>query len=276
MHSLRNDDRMHAYLALGLSVLLGVAFINTTAYLYQQMAMPFDMTGTSALLYAVTGAHLVMTFVGLLFLVVMGFQALGGQLTGHDAEGMGAAALYWYVTVAVYLARLVRDLHHQVARQPLDVHHRIQVVLRPRARQPRARLRLRLDHRRHGLGPVTAGYKGGVGDHLGYGLLLAIAAGSVFLGLVAVAFRDASPSAQAELAGTDVAPPVAPPAHPAYWPVLGAFGATSVVLGLVVVERDVRRSASSCSSPCSSSGWCWPGAIGPPATPRRTGSCATA
>jgi heme/copper-type cytochrome/quinol oxidase subunit 3 len=103
VHSLRNDDRVHAYLALGLSVLLGVAFINATAYLYQQMAMPFTMTGTSALLYAVTGAHLVMTFVGLLFLVVMGFQALGGQLTGRDAEGMSAAALYWYVTVAVYL-----------------------------------------------------------------------------------------------------------------------------------------------------------------------------
>lgn len=86
----------------------------------------------------------------------------------------------------------------------------------------------------NGLGPLTVGYKGGVGDHLGYGLLLAIAAGSVFLGLVSVAFRDASPSAQAELAGTDVVPPVAPPAHPAYWPVLGALGATLVVLGLVI------------------------------------------
>lgn len=103
VYSLRNDDRTHAYLALGLSILLGVAFVNATAYLYQQLAMPFDMTGTSALLYAVTGAHLVMTVVGLLFIAVMGFQALGGQLTGRDAEGMSAAALYWYVTVAVYL-----------------------------------------------------------------------------------------------------------------------------------------------------------------------------
>lgn len=103
VHSLRHDDRTHAYLALGLSILLGAAFINTTAYLYQQLAMPFTLTGTSALLYAVTGAHLVMTFAGLVFLLVMGFQALGGQLTGRDAEGMSAAALYWYVTVAVYL-----------------------------------------------------------------------------------------------------------------------------------------------------------------------------
>jgi cytochrome c oxidase subunit 3 len=104
VHALRHDDRTHAYLALGLTLLLGAAFVNSTVYLYQQIAMPLTATGTSGLLYAVTGAHLVMIVVGLLFTTVMGFHALGGQLTGRDAEGMSAAALYWYVTVAVYTA----------------------------------------------------------------------------------------------------------------------------------------------------------------------------
>jgi heme/copper-type cytochrome/quinol oxidase subunit 3 len=104
VHALRNDDRTHAYLALGVTVLLGVAFVNSTVYLYQQLGMGLTAGGTAALLYAVTGAHLVMVVVGLLFTAVMGFQALGGQLTGRDAEGMSAAALYWYVTVAVYAA----------------------------------------------------------------------------------------------------------------------------------------------------------------------------
>lgn len=104
VHSLRNDDRTHAYLALGLTILLGVSFLNVTAYLYQQLAMPLTLTGTAGLLYAVTAAHLVMVFVALVFLAVMGFHALGGQLTGRDAEGMSAAAFYWYVTVAVYVA----------------------------------------------------------------------------------------------------------------------------------------------------------------------------
>ena len=39
---------------------------------------------------------------GLAFLAVMAFRALGGQLTGRAAEGASAAALYWFVTVAVY------------------------------------------------------------------------------------------------------------------------------------------------------------------------------
>jgi hypothetical protein len=85
-----------------------------------------------------------------------------------------------------------------------------------------------------GLGPLTAGYKGGVGDHLGYSLLLAIALGAIFLGLVAVATRDAAPSALAELAGTEVPPREVAPAHRAYWPIVAAFGAGLVTLGLVI------------------------------------------
>lgn len=102
--SLRRNDRPHAYLALGLTLLLGVAFVNSTVYLYQQLALPLTGSSTGGLLYIVTGTHLVMVVVGLVFVLVMGFQSLGGQLTGRDAEGMSAAALYWYVTVAVYTA----------------------------------------------------------------------------------------------------------------------------------------------------------------------------
>lgn len=85
-----------------------------------------------------------------------------------------------------------------------------------------------------GLGPLTAGYKGGVGDHLGYGLLLTIAVAAIFLGVVSIAIRDAAPSALAELAGTETAPTEAAPADRAYWPFIGAFGAALVVLGLVI------------------------------------------
>jgi len=65
-----------------------------------------------------------------------------------------------------------------------------------------------------GLGPLSAGYKGAVGDHLGYTLLVSFGVLSVFLGLVTVAARDAEGVALAELAG--------------------ACGAGLVVLGLVI------------------------------------------
>jgi hypothetical protein len=85
-----------------------------------------------------------------------------------------------------------------------------------------------------GLGPVTAGYNGGVGDHFGYAMLLAVAGVAIFLGVLAIATRDANPSALAQLAGTDEAPQAVPPAHTAYWPILGAAGLTTLLLGLVI------------------------------------------
>jgi cytochrome c oxidase subunit 3 len=100
--ALRRNDRAHAYLAVGVTLLLGIAFVNATVYLYQSLSLPLVFSGLGGLFYIVTGAHLVMVVVAMVFVAVMGFQSLGGQLTGRDAEGMSAAALYWYVTVAVY------------------------------------------------------------------------------------------------------------------------------------------------------------------------------
>jgi heme/copper-type cytochrome/quinol oxidase subunit 3 len=104
VYALRNNDRVHAYLALLLTLVFGVAFIVDTAYLYQQLALSPTSSPIAGHLYAVTGAHVVMTVVAMLFVAVMGFQALGGQLSGRDAEGMNAAALYWYVSIAVFCA----------------------------------------------------------------------------------------------------------------------------------------------------------------------------
>ena len=103
MWALRRDDRAHAYLALGLTLLLGVAFINSTVYLYQQLGAAAHRLGhrrrCSTSSPAPTSSW---SSSGSCSSWSWAFQALGGQLTGRDAEGMTAAALYWYVTVAVY------------------------------------------------------------------------------------------------------------------------------------------------------------------------------
>ena len=102
VYSLRNDDRVHAYLAFGLSILLGIAYIPTVAYGWQQLGVGITSSTQALLIFTITGLHVAMTGVGLAFLAVMAFRALGGQLTGQAAEGASAAALYWFVTVAVY------------------------------------------------------------------------------------------------------------------------------------------------------------------------------
>jgi len=84
----------------------------------------------------------------------------------------------------------------------------------------------------NGLGPVSLGYKGGVGDHFGYGLLLAASAISFFLGVVVTATRDADAEAVAQVAGTETVPAVIP-AGTSYWPPIAAFGVVLLVIGLV-------------------------------------------
>jgi hypothetical protein len=84
-----------------------------------------------------------------------------------------------------------------------------------------------------GVGPVSFGYKGGVGDHLGYGILLTAAVAAAFTGFCTTAFRDADPETSTEVLGTDGLPP-APAPGASYWPVVGAFGVALVIVGIVL------------------------------------------
>ena len=82
-------------------------------------------------------------------------------------------------------------------------------------------------------GPLSLGWKGGVGNHVGYVILVGVAAACAFLGLLLVAFRDADPRSQAQLLGTDRVP-AQRPAQPTYWPILAMIGVAAVLLGLVL------------------------------------------
>lgn len=84
----------------------------------------------------------------------------------------------------------------------------------------------------NGLGPISVGYKGGVGDHFGYGVLLSAAVVSIVAGVIQTAVRDADAEAVAELTGADHVPAVTPAAT-SYWPAVAAFGVALTVVGLV-------------------------------------------
>lgn len=101
-YSLRRNDRPHAYLSLGTTLMFGAAFITTTVYIWQQLGVAIEGSRPAVLIVTITGAHVAMVAVGMLYLLVMGFRALGGQLTGRAAEGYSAAVVFWYFTIAVY------------------------------------------------------------------------------------------------------------------------------------------------------------------------------
>jgi hypothetical protein len=83
-------------------------------------------------------------------------------------------------------------------------------------------------------GPVTVGWKGAVGNHMGYSVWLTMAVVAAFLAFLLVAFRDADPEAVAEVAQTETVPLTRAPSGPSYMPVVGAFALAVVALGWIV------------------------------------------
>lgn len=82
------------------------------------------------------------------------------------------------------------------------------------------------------VGGLSLGWKGGVGDHVGYVVLLLFAIAAAFIAIMLVAYRDADPDAVAELAGGEL-PEAQRETPPSYWPIIAAFGVGVTIIGLV-------------------------------------------
>lgn len=99
--SISRDDRTHTYMALGVTLLLGAAFVNQTSFLFSQAAVTMAQP-EGPLFYAVTAGHLAMVVAGMLFVVLMTFRTFAGQFSSRQPDGIGAAALYWHAAAALY------------------------------------------------------------------------------------------------------------------------------------------------------------------------------
>ena len=83
-------------------------------------------------------------------------------------------------------------------------------------------------------GPLTIGWKGAVGNHMGYTIWLSMAVVAGFLAFLLIAFRDADPEAVAEVAHTDSVPLTRAPAGASFLPIVGAFALGVVAIGWIL------------------------------------------
>jgi cytochrome c oxidase subunit III len=101
VYAIGNDDRRHTWVAFAATLFVGAFHMVGTGFLYSQMSLEVA-TPQGALVYALTGGHLVLVGAAMLFAALMAFRTLGGQYSAKDREGVVAAAVVWYVMVAVY------------------------------------------------------------------------------------------------------------------------------------------------------------------------------
>jgi len=103
LDAIRRNDRAQAYLALGVTLLFGIAVINMAVYLYSVMGLDIAIqTPMPLLVYVISGAHLIALIVAMIFVGLMAFRALGGQFSSRQADGISAAALFWHAQVLVF------------------------------------------------------------------------------------------------------------------------------------------------------------------------------
>ncbi|MDQ3385226.1 MAG: hypothetical protein M3503_04320 [Actinomycetota bacterium] len=107
VYSAKTDDRKNLYVALGITLLLGLAFINGLSFVFDQLGLEAGMTDVATHTYAVTVSHLLLVLAAIVLFVVMGFRALTGQVSARRLELVASAAAFWHFTVlagaAVYL-----------------------------------------------------------------------------------------------------------------------------------------------------------------------------
>jgi len=82
------------------------------------------------------------------------------------------------------------------------------------------------------VGVLSLGYKGGIGDHVGYVALMGFAVLSAVVALFLVAFRDADAESAGELMDDGRIPDTQSDLGHNYWPAVSAFGVGAMIVGL--------------------------------------------
>ncbi len=84
------------------------------------------------------------------------------------------------------------------------------------------------------VGVISFGYKGGVGEHIGYTILMSASVVALVLGIVSVITRDGDAEDMAALAGSERALAVRPPVGLSIAAPLSAFGIGCLAVGVAV------------------------------------------
>lgn len=101
-HAVRRDDRYHSIMALGLTLVLGAAFINMESYLFELMKFDISADSQSVMVYAILGGQLIMLIAAMAFVAVGLVRVVATKQTVGLRDTVSSAAMFWHATSAVY------------------------------------------------------------------------------------------------------------------------------------------------------------------------------
>jgi len=110
-HALKKDNRKQLKIGLGLTVLLGVAFIilqiEEYIHAYSELGLTLGSGIYGATFFMLTGFHGAHVTIGAIILTVMLVRILRGHFTSEHHFGFEAAAWYWHFVDVVWLGLFI-------------------------------------------------------------------------------------------------------------------------------------------------------------------------
>jgi heme/copper-type cytochrome/quinol oxidase subunit 3 len=103
-YGIRKGFRGQALVGFGLTVLLGVAFLNALYYLIAQFPFGAGDSPYATVVYAMTSVTFLVVLVAVFGVILTGLRAAGHQLTTDNQYLARAAALLWHVAVLGWIA----------------------------------------------------------------------------------------------------------------------------------------------------------------------------
>ena len=103
VRAIRRDRARLLLFWVGLTILLGAAFLGLQLYDYSLLGFGVRDGIFGSLFYVMTGLHMAHVFGGVVFLVLVLLQGFGGQLSDASHDSLEAGAIYWHFVDVVWI-----------------------------------------------------------------------------------------------------------------------------------------------------------------------------
>jgi len=102
--AIRRDDRKGLVRAIGVTLVLGIAFLIGQAYDYSQLGFGLGDGTFGTTFYTLTGFHGAHVLAGTIMLSVVLYRAMSGQFSARHHDAVEATSIYWHFVDVVWVA----------------------------------------------------------------------------------------------------------------------------------------------------------------------------
>ncbi len=101
--AIRRGDHKGLVRAIGLTMVLGIAFLLGQAYDYSQLGFGLSDGPFGSTFYTLTGFHGAHVFAGVVMLSVVLYRSMNGQFSAKHHDAVEATSLYWHFVDVVWV-----------------------------------------------------------------------------------------------------------------------------------------------------------------------------